>query len=150
MITEHLPATVESDVPTAPAAAPPPLKVLVVDDGRNAADILAMFFEMEGHQVRVAYDGLAAIEQAASFAPQLILMDIGMPELDGLEAARRIRSEEAGQQIVMVALSGYDQNSHRLESARAGFDDHLAKPVEPNVLRALVERYRHRFETAPA
>lgn len=149
MITERLPAAVETDLPATPTEAPPSLKVLVVDDGRNAADILAMFFEMEGHQVRVAYDGLAAIEQAASFNPQLILMDIGMPEVDGLEAARRIRRTDQGPAIVMVALSGYDQEVHKQESTRAGFDAHLAKPVEPNVLRGLVQRYRDRFEAPP-
>jgi CheY-like chemotaxis protein len=147
MITDHLPSPVESDSPAAAESvkAPKNLKVLVVDDGRNAADILAMFFEMEGHRVSVAYEGFSAIKEAANFRPQLILMDIGMPGLDGLEAARCIRHHEQERRIVMVALSGFDQESHRQESARAGFDDHLAKPVGPNELRALIQRYRKRF-----
>jgi CheY-like chemotaxis protein len=152
MITESLPATVDSESsPLATAASGSlSLKVLVVDDGRNAADILALFFEMEGHCVGVAYDGLEAVEKAEALQPQLILMDIGMPKLDGLEAARRIRSQNGGQRIVIVALSGFDQDSHKRQSAEAGFDDHLAKPVNPNELRELIERYRSRFVDAPA
>jgi CheY-like chemotaxis protein len=152
MIVESLPVTVDSEpssiAPGSPAASP--LRVLVVDDGRNAADILALFFEMEGHEVGVAYDGLEAVAQAGRLQPQLILMDIGMPKLDGLEAARRIRNQDGGQKMVIVALSGLDQDDHKRQCAEAGFDDHLAKPVEPNELRSLIDRYRGRFAEARA
>jgi CheY-like chemotaxis protein len=152
MIVESLPATADSETSPLPALAPtgPPLRVLVVDDGRNAADILALFFEMEGHEVGVAYDGLQAVERAETLKPQLILMDIGMPKLNGLEAARRIRSQEGGEKIVIVALSGLDQDDDKRQCADAGFDDHLAKPVEPNELRVIVDRYRSRFAETPA
>ncbi len=152
MIVERLPATVDPESSSNPAASPatPPLRVLVVDDGRNAADILALFFEMEGHQVGVAYDGLEAVAQAELLRPQLILMDIGMPKLDGLEAARRIRSQEGGGNIVIVALSGWDQEAHKRQCAEAGFDDHLAKPVEPNELRSLIDRYHGRLAAIAA
>jgi CheY-like chemotaxis protein len=152
MIVESLPATVDSEPSSTftGATATSPLRVLVVDDGRNAADILALFFEMEGHQVGVAYDGLEAVAQAKLLQPQLILMDIGMPKLDGLEATRRIRSQDGGEHIVIVALSGLDQDDDKRQCAEAGFDDHLAKPVEPNELRLLVDRYRSRFVEIPA
>jgi CheY-like chemotaxis protein len=141
MIVERLPATVDPH----PSSITAPLRVLVVDDGRNAADILALFFEMEGHHVGVAYDGLEAVAKAELLRPQLILMDIGMPKLDGLEAARRIRSQEGGGNIVIVALSGLDQDDDKRQCAEAGFDDHLSKPVEPNELRLLIGRYRSRL-----
>ena len=152
MIVESLPATVDPETSPHPtlATTEQPLRVLVVDDGRNAADILALFFEIEGHEVGVAYDGLEAVERAEVLKPQLILMDIGMPKLNGLEAARRIRSQNGGEKIVIVALSGLDQDDDKRQCAEAGFDDHLAKPVEPNELRVIVDRYRSRFAPASA
>ncbi|WP_367874672.1 response regulator [Luteolibacter sp. Populi] len=117
------------------------LKILVAEDGRSAADILVLFFEMEGHEVSVAYDGAEAVEIALSSRPHLILMDIGMPKLSGLEAVQKIR-ESGGGDIVIVALSGLDSIADRQRSRDAGFDEHLAKPVSPDELRALVERYR--------
>ena len=117
------------------------LRILVAEDGRSAAEILALFFELEGHEVSVAYDGAEAVELALSSRPQLILMDIGMPKLSGLEAVQRIR-EDGGGDIVIVALSGLDSIADRQRSREAGFDEHLAKPVRPDELRALVERYR--------
>ncbi len=131
-----------------PAKAPdqkPPLRVLVVDDGRNAADILAMFFEIEGHAVKVAYDGHSAIALAKSFKPQFILMDISMPEMDGLEATRRIRSMDEGKSAVIIALSGFDDDSDRLRSIEAGFDRHVSKPVSAQELRVIVTEFETRF-----
>jgi CheY-like chemotaxis protein len=126
-----------------PSPLPPgSLRILVADDGKNAADILAMFFEMEGHEVSVAYDGSAAVERAGSFRPHLIVMDIGMPEMDGLEAARRIRREEWGKEIVIVALSGLDQDEDRRSCAEAGIDRHMAKPVLPDDLRAVIRDFQ--------
>jgi CheY-like chemotaxis protein len=114
--------------------------VLVVDDGKSTADILAMFFELEGRRVSVAYDGAAALESAAASMPQLILMDLGMPRMDGFEAARRIRRLPGGEHVTMVALSGWGQEKDKLRSREAGFDDHLVKPVSPSDLRALMAR----------
>jgi len=118
------------------------LRILVVDDGKNAADILAMFFEMEGHVVQVAYDGLMAVRLTESFHPQLIVMDIGMPEMDGLEASRRIRRQPAGKGIVIIALSGMDQDEDKRSCAQAGIDHHMAKPVRPDDLRAVIRDFQ--------
>ena len=120
-------------------------RVLVVEDGRNAADILAMFFQMEGHEVSVAYDGVEAVDVSAVFRPQIIFLDIGMPRMDGLEAARRIRRQPGGREIVIVALSGLDQDEDKKHCAEAGFDCHLAKPVCPTELRAVFKRFQERL-----
>jgi CheY-like chemotaxis protein len=118
------------------------LRILVVDDGKNAADILAMFFEMEGHVVQVAYDGRTAVDLASNFRPQLIVMDIGMPEMDGLEASRRIRRQPEGEGIVIIALSGLDQEEDKRSCAEAGINCHLAKPVRPDDLRAVIRDFQ--------
>lgn len=126
---------------------PPPIadtnrksgRILVADDGKNAADILSMFFDLEGFETATAYDGQEAVDVAASFRPDLVCLDLGMPRLDGFEAARRIR--EALPDVKLVALSGWGSEEDRTRSAQAGFDLHLVKPVKPEDLRALVERY---------
>jgi len=118
------------------------LRILVVDDGKNAADILAMFFEMEGHVVQVAYDGLMAVDLAQRFHPQLIVMDIGMPEMDGLEASRRIRRQPGGKEIIIIALSGLDQDDDKRLCAEAGINHHMAKPVRPDDLRAVIRDFQ--------
>lgn len=116
--------------------------VLVVDDGKPTADILAMFFEMEGKEVAVAYDGEAAVESATERMPDLILMDLGMPRMDGFEAARRIRQLPGGGTVTMIAVSGWGREDDRRQSREAGFDEHLVKPVNPAVLRSLIERLK--------
>lgn len=119
-------------------------RVLVVDDGKSTADILAMFFEMEGREVRVAYDGAQAVEHAKSFEPDLILMDLGMPRMDGFEAARQIRALPGGSGITIVALSGWGLDKDKQQSKEAGFDHHLVKPVSPTDLRELLHRLESR------
>lgn len=123
-----------------------PARVLVVDDGRNAADILAMFFQLEGFSTAVAYDGAQAVEVARNFDPDMICMDLGMPRMDGFEAAREIR--RSGKSPAMVALSGWGAESDRQRSAEAGFDMHLVKPVKPDDLRALIVRFLPKTEPA--
>lgn len=118
------------------------LRILVVDDGKNAADILAMFFEMEGHIVQVAYDGVGAVDLAERFQPQLIVMDIGMPQMDGLEASRRIRRQPQGQEIIIIALSGLDQDDDKRHCAEAGINHHMAKPVRPDDLRSVIREFQ--------
>ena len=118
------------------------LRILVVDDGKNAADILAMFFEMEGHVVQVAYDGLMAVDIAERFRPQLIVMDIGMPQMDGLEASRRIRRQAQGKEIIIIALSGLDQDDDKRSCAEAGINHHMAKPVRPDDLRLVIREFQ--------
>ena len=102
--------------------------VLVVDDNRDAADALAELLRELGHSVRIAYDGLSAIEIALKVRPQLVLLDIGLPEVDGYDVARRLRSR--GLQSTLVALTGYGEARHRRLALDAGFDQHITKPVD--------------------
>jgi PAS domain S-box-containing protein len=114
-------------------------RLLVVDDNREHADTLALFLGFAGHHVRVAYDGLDAVSVATEFDPDAVLMDVGMPGLDGYEAARRIRAQPGGARRVLVALTGWGQADDRRRSRAAGFDAHLVKPADPPALQALVE-----------
>jgi PAS domain S-box-containing protein len=115
------------------------LRVLVVDDGKSAADILTMFFEMEGLQCATAYDGVEAVELAKTFQPDLICMDLGMPRMNGLDAARLIRMTDKS--VAIVAFSGWGTEDDRRSTAAAGFDQHLVKPVSPDEIRGLIRRY---------
>ncbi len=113
-------------------------RVLVVDDNEAAATILAMSIEQLGHDLRVARNGIEGLAQAEDFQPDLILMDLGMPEMDGWEAARRIRGEEWGRGMVLVALTGWGQDDDRRKTREAGFDHHLVKPAHPTAIRELL------------
>lgn len=114
-------------------------RVLVVDDGKSAADILTMFFEMEGMQCATAYDGIEAVELAKTFQPDLICMDLGMPRMNGLDAARQIRKTDKS--VTIIAFSGWGTEDDRRNTAAAGFDQHLVKPVTPDEIRGLIRRY---------
>jgi PAS domain S-box-containing protein len=113
-------------------------RVLVVDDNEQAGKVLGMLLKALGNEVRTACDGLAAIDVAAEFRPDVILMDIGMPKLNGFETARRIREQPWGQKIVLAALTGWGQDEDRRRSKEAGFDYHFVKPVEPATLKKLL------------
>ena len=113
-------------------------RILVADDNRDAALSLAMLLNMLGNETQTAYDGMEAVEKAASFHPDLILLDIGMPKLNGLEAARRIRQESWGKSVLLVALTGWGQEQDKQRSQEAGFDYHLVKPVDPDALEQLL------------
>ncbi|MFC7337900.1 PAS domain S-box protein [Haloferula chungangensis] len=104
-------------------------KVLIVDDNVEAASMLSMEIEMFGHRVEVAHDGREAVDLAAEFRPDIIFMDLGMPHMNGYEAARAIRKKAWGQETMLVALTGWGQESDRQKSKEAGFDRHLVKPV---------------------
>lgn len=115
-------------------------RVLVVDDNRDGADSLAMMLNLLGDEVRTANDGIEAIEVAEVFRPEVILMDIGMPRLNGLEATRRIRENEWGKTITIIALTGWGQDSDREKSRTAGCNGHLVKPVHlPDLEKVLVK-----------
>jgi PAS domain S-box-containing protein len=124
--------------PAEASPAGPRRRVLVVDDSRDAAEMMAMMLEFMGNEVRTAFTGTQAIAAAEAFRPALILMDIGMPELDGYEAARRIRGEPWGRDICIIALTGWGQERDRVRSREAGCDGHLVKPVEPAALERLL------------
>ncbi|MET0520008.1 MAG: response regulator [Burkholderiaceae bacterium] len=114
-------------------------RILVVDDNIDAADSLAMLLSLQGHQVCAAYDGLGAVSLAGDFLPEVALLDIGLPRLDGLEVARRIRSADWGRHMRLVALTGW--SGRQLEAAfEAGFDHHLMKPVELGRLDAILHQ----------
>ncbi len=112
-----------------PAPSAAVCRVLVVDDNRDAAESLAELIEALGHEARTAYGGAEAVAAAAEFRPRLILMDLGMPRVDGLEAARRIRSESWGGEPLLVAMTGWGAAEDHRRTREAGFDRHLVKPV---------------------
>ena len=116
------------------------LRVLVADDNTDAAGSLAILLRLEGHEVLTAVDGLQAIERAQRFRPDVLFMDIGMPLLDGIEAARRIRTHDWGRQMHIVALTGWGLEGERNRTAAAGMDGHLLKPADPRELAAVLRR----------
>jgi len=113
-------------------------RILIADDNHDAAQSLAFMLEMDGHDVRIAHDGLQAVEIAEDFKPQLALLDIGMPRLDGYGAARELRSRDWARSLCLVALTGWGQEEDRRRAQQAGFDRHLVKPVDPDILNRLI------------
>jgi signal transduction histidine kinase/ActR/RegA family two-component response regulator len=118
------------------------LRVLVVDDNRPAADILAKVIRLLGNEVRTAYDGREGVAVADEFRPEVILMDLGMPNMNGYEATREIRRFDWGGGVMIVALTGWGQDEDRRRTEEAGFDRHLVKPVEPSTLQKLLAETR--------
>jgi CheY-like chemotaxis protein len=118
----------------------PAASLLLVDDNVDAANTLAMLLELQGYQVSVAYQAQDALERAAAQAPGICLLDIGLPDMDGYELARRLRASPATSDAVLIALTGYGQAQDRERSVLAGFDHHLVKPVEIERLTALLAR----------
>jgi CheY-like chemotaxis protein len=113
-------------------------RVLVVDDNVDAADMLAELLKLDGHDVRTATSGPAALETVADFAPHVALLDIGLPGMNGYELARRLREQSHLAGITLVAVTGWGQREDRQQSQEAGFDHHLIKPVDPDDVRRLV------------
>jgi CheY-like chemotaxis protein len=113
-------------------------RILVVDDNQDSATSLAMILGLMGHETRTANDGIQAIEVADEFRPDAIVLDIGMPKLNGYEVARQIRQKEWGRQVLLIALTGWGQETDRLRSSDAGFDAHLIKPVDANEIQRLL------------
>jgi CheY-like chemotaxis protein len=118
--------------------------VLVVDDNRDAALTLSMLLSAGGHEVDVAHDGPSALAMAADRRPDVVLLDIGLPNMDGYEVARRLRKDLNLTDALIVAVTGYGQEDDRRRSAEAGFDIHLVKPINPNELDALMQQTRKR------
>ena len=121
-----------------PPIATPSRRVLIVDDNRDNAETMAVLLRMSGHVAELAYDGEAALEVAERFSPDLILLDLGMPTIDGLETCRRLRAQAWTKNIQIVALTGLGQPEDRRRTLEAGFDDHLLKPVGFSVLQTLL------------
>jgi len=120
------------------AASPAPRKILVVDDNRDAADSLGTLLRLDGHDVETAYSGLDALEHIRSFRPSVVLLDIGLPGVDGYEVARRLHADQNANGPKLVALTGYGQDMHREEASTAGFVAHLVKPVEYAALQRVI------------
>ncbi|MGV3719414.1 MAG: PAS domain-containing protein [Actinomycetota bacterium] len=132
-------------VPSPPRSAElPQLMLLVVDDNLAAADTLAELLPLWGHQVRVAYTGLEALTMAKESRPDAVLLDIGLPGMDGYAVARRIREDPELRSVQLVALTGFGQDEDRQRAREAGFDEHLTKPVDLDELRQLLEGVRPR------
>jgi len=160
----RLPLVVEASQPQEPGGAAEhsarsPLRILVVDDNRDGADSLSGFLTMMGDDTRTAYDGQAGVDAVEEFRPDVILLDIGLPKLNGYEACRRIRMQAGGENIVLIAVTGWGQEEDRRRSHVAGFDHHLVKPVDPQALiellggldvgdKADARRRNHRADTA--
>jgi CheY-like chemotaxis protein len=117
------------------------LRILVVDDYQDCADSLAMLLEASGHVVKTAYDGASAIVLAHDFKPDIVLLDIVMPEMDGYEVARRLLSRLPDSRMHLIAVTGYGQRHDMISAYEAGFDCHLLKPVDAMTLRAVLARF---------
>jgi PAS domain S-box-containing protein len=118
------------------------LRVVIVDDNTDAADSLAMVLELDGHEVRTASDGIAGLQLIGEFAPRVVILDIGLPGLNGYEVARRIRRDHREAGILLIAVTGWGQQQDKQIAEEAGFDHHFTKPVDPGELRRVLSRHR--------
>ncbi|HEV8205013.1 MAG TPA: ATP-binding protein, partial [Pyrinomonadaceae bacterium] len=139
----HLPIISKPALVSAPVSRVPPesssqRRILIVDDNRDSADSLAMLFEITGNQTYLAHDGVEALESIEKYHPEVVLLDIGLPKLDGHEVCRRVREQPWGKDIRIIALTGWGQEDDRRKSEEAGFNGHLVKPVDYDKLLALL------------
>ncbi|HEX6861341.1 MAG TPA: ATP-binding protein, partial [Thermoanaerobaculia bacterium] len=146
----HLPALPHQAAETAPAESASqrrgselaePLRVLIVDDNEDSAESLALLMRLTGHEVRTAYEGLSALAEARTFMPEVVLLDIGLPRMDGFQVARRLRQQPGGDRLMLLALTGYGQEEDRRRSREAGFDHHLVKPIDLERLQELLDSW---------
>jgi len=138
-----LPALAEAPRAETPAVAEEPApharrRILLVDDNEDGAESLAMLLELGGHDIDIVHDGPQALEAAQRLRPDVVLLDIGLPRMNGYEVCRRIRQESWGQDLTVVALTGWGQEEDRQRSREAGFDAHLVKPVDYDNLTKLL------------
>ena len=124
------------------------LRILVVDDNRDAADSLSMLFRLWGYEVEVAYDGMEALETACSFLPQCLFLDIGLPGLDGYTLARRIREQPALNGAKLIALSAYSEKEQGQRGLEAGFDYRFVKPADLNEVKELLTMLQEVMQVA--
>jgi CheY-like chemotaxis protein len=138
---------VSDEVSALSGGAFPPTTVLVVDDNLDALETMAMLLEADGHHVERAHDGEEALDLARRFAPRVVLLDIGLPKLDGWGVARKLRANPDTAGAVLIAVSGYGQASDRDRSRDSGFDDHLLKPVNLNAIYGAFAAHKDRIES---
>ena len=133
-------ATLDEIATPAPAASEPRVsrRVLVVDDNTDNAELLRILLEEEGHETYMAHDGVEGLAAAERLRPDVVLMDLGLPRIDGLDACRRIREQPWGKRILVIAITGWGQDVDRRKSQEAGFDHHLVKPVDARAITALM------------
>lgn len=117
-------------------------KILAVDDNRDAANVLALTLKVLGNEVRTAYDGMDALRIAEEFRPEIMLLDIGMPRVDGYETAKRLRQEPWGKQVLLIALTGWSQEEDQRRTQEAGFDYHFVKPLDPVAFQGIIRAQR--------
>jgi CheY-like chemotaxis protein len=125
---------VRSDIPSC--------RVLIVEDNQGISMMMSALLRKLGHEVHAVHDGESALVAAEEFLPHVVLLDIGLPKLSGYEVARRLRTQPAGAQALLVALTGYGQDSDRQEAFEAGFDEHLVKPVGLDKLQEVLAHAR--------
>jgi CheY-like chemotaxis protein len=139
----RLPISVETTRPASRAvlreAAPASgRRILIVDDNEDGADSLAMLLQLGGHETHIAHDGLEAVGAAERLRPDAVLLDIGLPKLNGYEVCRRIREQPWGKDLVLMAVTGWGQEEDRHRSRAAGFNTHIVKPVDPEAVMKLL------------
>jgi CheY-like chemotaxis protein len=117
-------------------------KILVVDDNHDSALSMAMMLSIMGHDTRTAHDGESAVETAETFLPDVVLLDIGLPKLNGYEVAQRIRGKAWGESMYLIAVTGWGQDEDRQRSTEVGLNQHMVKPVEPSALEKLLAGLR--------
>jgi signal transduction histidine kinase/ActR/RegA family two-component response regulator len=126
-----------------------PLRILVADDNRDAAESLAALLRMVGHEVRIAYDGVEAVGVASEYRPDAVVLDIGMPKMNGYDVAKKLRAEATGKDITIIVVSGWGQEADKQRSRESGIDHHLVKPLEPSsLLRVLASNKRGKIRLA--
>jgi CheY-like chemotaxis protein len=113
-------------------------RVLVVDDNIDAAESIAVYLRLEGHEVRTVVDGAQAVAISQVFAPQVAVVDIGLPGMNGYEVARRLRHQDAAPPALLIALTGYGQKEDRVRSQEAGFHHHFVKPADPRIIQSAI------------
>ena len=118
-----------------------PYRVLVVDDNVDSAQSMSLLLQLEGHTVACAHDGLEALQAARDFGPQVVLLDLGLPRMNGYDVARQLREHEKGDQprMLLIAISGYGRDQDRQAAHDAGFDFHLTKPADPDVVMRMMQ-----------
>jgi CheY-like chemotaxis protein len=137
---EAAPGSAQLAPPGPAVTRPGTLRVLIADDNHDAADSLAMLISLDGHEVRTVYGGRAAVAAAETFRPDVALIDIGMPDLDGYAAASAIRRQRGGVDTYLIALTGWGQQEDKRHALEAGFTTHVTKPVDPDQLRDLLRK----------
>ena len=138
MIADNPMADVNSTTAPTVTSTPRRFRILVVDDNHDSALSLAMMLSIMGHETRTAHDGESAVETAESFLPEVVLLDIGLPKLNGYEVAQRIREQAWGAAMFLIAVTGWGQEEDRQRSSEVGLNVHMVKPVEPAALEKLL------------